>query len=491
MSDTSYLDELASKPLGARLAGYFRLSGPGYMQSAMTLGGGSVASCAALASLLGYELLWVQPVAMFLGYFILASVAKQTCHSGERSYDVFWTRLHPSLAILWAVSAFVATIIWHFPQYSLAANGAVALAEGAGLDWNARGPRMAIGAVLLLSATSVITLYHMGARGLRYYERAMMFLVWSIVISFAVVVFFTEMQWGRFFRGITGISFIQDVMDGGIDKDAVAPIVSGIAATVGINMLFLYPYTLLNKGWGKKHKELAYFDLFSGMAVPFILATGFMILAVSNTIGPAEGEVGASIAGSDQKMVRDIREIIPVLEPTFSRGLGETLGPQVARGIIGLGMMAIGFSTIITMMLCCGFVGCEMFRLPHKGKWPFIMALTPAIGVAGVVYPFPVTMAITASTLALPLMPVAVVCFIVLLNMKSYMGDERPEGLSRLLWNTVLVIAVGFLTTAAYFGMENNITKVKGLFAPTPAATATIAAPVSTAAFQPGAPNPR
>src|SRR5690606_28452955 len=98
--ESAYLDSLAKKPMGSRLWGYLKLSGPGYMQSAMSLGGGSVASCAALGSLLGYELLWVQPLAMLLGYFVLASVAKQTTHTGERPYGVFWDKLHPGLAIL-------------------------------------------------------------------------------------------------------------------------------------------------------------------------------------------------------------------------------------------------------------------------------------------------------------------------------------------------------------------------------------------------------
>jgi len=473
MDEDAVIDELAGKPLSKRVLGYFKLTGPGYMQSAMTLGGGSVASCAAFGSLLGYELLWVQPLAMLLGYFVLAGVAKQTVNSGERTYKVFWDRLHPGLAIIWGVSAFVATIIWHMPQYSLTANGVVTLSEGAGLNLDHQWGRILIGAVALPLAGYVVYLYHRGARGLHIYETAVKSLVWAIVIAFGIVVFATGVEWGRFFTGITGIDFIRDLTDAdGLDPDAVPAIVAGLAAAVGINMIFLYPYSLLNKNWGKKHKELAYFDLISGMAVPFILATGLMIIAVSNTIGPAHGEVGSILEG--EKMVRDIRDIIPVLAPTFGGPIGDPggleegvidmesvaeaypRGSALARLLIGLGITAIGFSTIITHMLAAGFIGCEMFGYTYEGRAKMWFSYLPAIMVVGVVFPFPIPLAITASTLAAPLMPLAVLCFLILMNMKSYMGDAMPKGGYRLVWNVMLAASIVIMSAGAYFALKGN-----------------------------------
>ena len=58
-------------------------------------------------------------------------------------------------------------------------------------------------------------------------------------------------------------------------------------------------------------------------------------------------------------------------------------------------------------------------------------------------------------------MPVAVICFIVLLNRKSYMGDERPEGLIRLLWNVALWFAVVFMIGAAWLALQQNWTDLQ------------------------------
>jgi len=441
MDERQQLQDLTTKPVLGRIAGYARLSGPGYLQSAMTLGGGSVASCVVLGSLASYKFLWVQPLAILLGYFVLASIAKQTCNTEARPYKVFWERLHPSLAIIWGGSAFLATIMWHIPQYSLTANGVVELASGAGLNLDSTPGRVGIGAVVLLAACAVVYLYNSGAKGLRFYENAIKFLVWSIVVAFGYVAVRTGIQWDRLLTGITGIAFIQDLRAGTFDERAIAPIVGGLAAAVGINMIFLYPYSLLNRKWGKEHKELAYFDLMSGMVIPFLIATTFMVIAVANTIGPADDTQAASA-------VRDLREIVPVLAQTF----GETQ----ALLLIGFGLTAIGFSTIVTHMLATGFIGCEMFGYDPESRAKWAFSLVPAIGVIGVLIKFPWFLAITASTLAAPLMPVTVICFLILLNRKTYMGDQTPAGGYRLLWNGMLIASIVIMSVAASFGLKAN-----------------------------------
>jgi len=53
-----------SGPL-AKAKVFSKLSGPGWLQSAITLGGGSLASGLFLGVIGGYEMLWVQWMAMF------------------------------------------------------------------------------------------------------------------------------------------------------------------------------------------------------------------------------------------------------------------------------------------------------------------------------------------------------------------------------------------------------------------------------------------
>lgn len=452
MDEKAYLTALQSQPLGRRLAGYLKLTGPGYMQSAMTLGGGTIASCVLMGSLLGYKMLWVQPIAILLGVCVLGAVAKITTLTQEKPYLSFWNRLHPGMALCWGISSFVATILWHIPQYGLTANGAIVLGEGAGISLDSTPGRIGIGVVVLAAASAIVYLYQTGAKGLKYYELLVKVLVWSIVGAFAIAAFASGIDWKELLLGVSGISFAQMVSaHGGIPPEVIPPMVAALAAAVGINMIFLYPYSLLNKEWGPEHKELAYFDLVSGMMVPFLVATGFMTVAVANTIGPEGAALGES--------VKDMREILPVLSGT--------LGGSGASFIIGLGMFAVGFSTIITHMLACGFIGCELFGLDAKDPRKFLFALAPAVGVVGVMIKFPFWAAVTASVMAAPLMPITVLGFLILLNLKSFMGANTPHGAKGLFHNAMLLTSICVLSIGAYFSLYPIVT---GFFAPEPAA---------------------
>ena len=71
------LRRLDGEPLLPRLRGFARMIGPGYLQSAMTLGGGTATAALFSGALFGYELLWVAPLAMALGVLMLAAISHQ------------------------------------------------------------------------------------------------------------------------------------------------------------------------------------------------------------------------------------------------------------------------------------------------------------------------------------------------------------------------------------------------------------------------------
>ena len=192
MTESEELERIATLPFYKRIPAYFKYTGPGFLQSAMTLGGGTAGACLMSGSLYGYKLLWVPPVAMLLGIIVMSAVAYQTLETGERPYRAFWKRLHPSLALLWALSALIATVIWHFPQYGLATNAVVDTATALGLG---EPNRWLIAIPLLLLATFISWRYSAGTKGLKLYETVIKLMVWCIVLAFAVVAFSTTIRW--------------------------------------------------------------------------------------------------------------------------------------------------------------------------------------------------------------------------------------------------------------------------------------------------------
>jgi Mn2+/Fe2+ NRAMP family transporter len=116
------LDQLAQGPLLPRLRGYLSLSGPGYLQSALTLGAGTATASLFSGAVFGYQLLWVAPLSMALGVIVLAAVAHQTLSTGLRPLPAMRRHAGKGYAWLWAASSLLASVVWHIPQYNLAAN---------------------------------------------------------------------------------------------------------------------------------------------------------------------------------------------------------------------------------------------------------------------------------------------------------------------------------------------------------------------------------
>jgi len=429
MTENDELERIAGLPFYKRIPAYFRYSGPGFLQSAMTLGGGTAAACLLSGSLYGYKLLWVQPVAMLLGVVVMSAIAHQTLETGERPYRVFWTRLHPALALLWALSALVATVIWHFPQYSLATNAVTDTVTALG----APVPNRWLIAIPLLVFVVLISWgYSAGKRGIRIYEAVIKVMVWGIVLAFAVVALSTTTQWHEVLKGFFGFYIPFD------DPQGMMVLIGGLGAAVGINMLFLYPYSLLAKGWGKKHKGLAYFDLIFGMLIPFIIATSAIIVATANALH----ESGEQAVG--------LQSVIPV----FS----SVIGVRRSALLLGCGLFAVAVSSITTHMLASGFICCEMFGKQSTG-WPYrLFSLVPAVGIAGAIMSgLPFWAAVFASSVAVMLMPAACVCFMILQNKRSYLGAARPVGVKAWLWNAGLALAILAVTAAGLTSLGNKI----------------------------------
>ena len=87
--EVAELEALEALPFMSRAGGYIRRTGPGLLQSAMTLGAGSAAASVVAGASFGYKLLWIQPVAMFLGIMMLAALGNVVLTTGERPYKAF------------------------------------------------------------------------------------------------------------------------------------------------------------------------------------------------------------------------------------------------------------------------------------------------------------------------------------------------------------------------------------------------------------------
>jgi len=407
------LREIDARPRAwRRWRGYWSLSGPGWVQSALTLGAGSAGSSIFAGAVFGYKLLWVQPVAMFLGVAMFAAIGHQTLTTEARPYDVFRKKLHPALAVSWGAVVLLASIVFQFPQYSLGVSVARDIFDVAGLAI----PRGPIALALLVAATALCWSYGRGSRrAVRLFERALKYLVLLMAFFFLLVVVKTGIDVKAMVNGFLGFHIPRD-------REGMTIVLGALGAAIGVNMTFLYPYTLLARGWGRDHRGLKDFDLATSMFIPFIVTSSLVVIACANTL---------HVQGI---RVRDAVDAAHALAPVA--------GVTVGRVVFSLGVLGMCFTTLAIEMVICGFVLSEMLGFEPRG-WRYRAAtMTANIGLMGAFAPTPFWLPVLASSIALVMLPIAYVGFFILQNKKSYLGEAVPRGPKGTLWNVVLALAI-------------------------------------------------
>lgn len=510
-SDRQLLLDAQQQGTGPTVLAYVRLSGPGWLQSAITLGGGSLAGALFLGVLGGTSLLWLQLVAILMGVVMLSAISYVTLSTGERPFRAINEHINPLLGWSWLIATCMANMIWCMPQFSLCY---------AALQKNLVGDRisdtletkLAVSAVILLATGIAVILNSRHGIAAKIFDLFLKALIGMIVVCFFGVVFYLGMHghlnWPAVFAG-----FVPDISAWWRPAGELAPLVAslpenlqvywtdlvvkeqravmiGAAATaVGINMTFLMPYAMLNRGWDKPFRGLARFDLCTGMAIPYVLVTSCVVIASAATfhttvhekllssdpvvmmqspgfagaqpvlaarVAFEVGEDNYAAAGENERMLliaglpeaekRIASSLVRRNAFELSQALAPLLGERNANLVFGLGIFGMGFSTIIILMLINGYAFCEMLGRPQGGI-PHVVGCLIA-GLFGAAWPLiwdgpaKLWLAILTSSFGMMLLPIAYFAFFMMMNSRSLLGKEKPTGASMVIWNVLMGISV-------------------------------------------------
>lgn len=342
---------------------YLSLSGPGFLQSAITLGGGSLAGSLYLGVLSGTSMLWVQPLAMLLGIIMLCAIAYVTLSTGRRPFEAINTEVNPVFGWGWALAAFVANMVWVMPQYTLAVGVFRQNLLPGIFGENGVFPDTVSNLILVsvIFAVALVVTWNYGRPGVgvKLFEFLVKLMVGFIVLAFIGVVIRLSLQpdalnWGEIFRGfipnpgmiLRPAEGFQSLLahippdfasywEGVIVSDQRGVIVATAATAVGINMTFLFGYSLLRRRWGKEFRGFVKFDLGTGMLIPFLIATGCVVIAAASQfhLAPQPGLMDqAELAQIQQELGAEVREMPEAI--TASKGqLGEYRNLLVGRAI--------------------------------------------------------------------------------------------------------------------------------------------------------------
>ena len=294
--DRAALASVEGKGFFSKLGVFTKLSGPGWLQSAITLGGGSLAGSLYIGVIGGYDMLWLQPLMMILGIVMLSAIAYVTLSTGEKPFHAINKHVNPVLGWGWLFAAMIANLVWAMPQFSL---GTAALQQNLGLELS----NEVCTAILFVIAAVVIWFYDAGGWGIKLFEILLKILVAFIVLAFFAVVIALATN-GQLDGGAVLGGFIPDFSLLSEPAEQLRPyieassnskywtdqvvsiqkntMIAAAATAVGINMTFLLPYSMLRKGWDKTFRGLATFDLSTGLFIPFVLATSCVVIAAAS-----------------------------------------------------------------------------------------------------------------------------------------------------------------------------------------------------------------
>jgi len=138
----------------------------------------------------------------------------------------------------------------------------------------------------------------------------------------------------------------------------------------------------------------------------------------------------------------------------LSKSLSPLLGETTANTVFGIGVLGMGFSSIIILMLINGYAFCEMFGKEQGGSQHVIGCLIAGIvGASWWVFwdgDAKMWLAILVSAFGMMLLPIAYSTFMLMMNSTKILGDEKPTGGRMTMWNVLMGISVlGAVAAAA------------------------------------------
>ena len=521
LREREMLSEARARGLGATIATYVKLSGPGWLQSAITLGGGSLAGSLYLGVIGGYDFLWLQPLMMVLGVVMLAAIAYVTLSTGQRPFESINTHVSPVLGWGWLVAAMMANLVWAMPQFSL---GTAALQQNLFpelLGGNAGKFLCVLG--LFLVASVVVWFYDSAGVGMKVFDWVLKAMVGLVVVSFFGVVTAMSLEgildWGQILKGFVPqfgllwrpVADLQPFIEASGNPDywtqAILAtqrerMIAAAATAVGINMTFLLPYSMLRKGWDSGFRGLATFDLSTGLFIPFLLATSCVVIAAasqfharfdaaevekpaveiagefrSNLEKRLSAEMGAdALAALEPEAVNAAidglpmadRQLAVMLVKRDAFDLAKSLENLFGEGgltqrIFGVGVLGMALSTIIILMVINGFCVTEMTQRDGDRVVQRLGAVLPGI-VGGLGFlavwgdkQAQFWLAVPTSNFGMALLPIAYVTFFLMMNNRSLLGDAMPRGVFRLFANVVMLLAIVVSAVGAGMSIYGNL----------------------------------
>lgn len=428
-AERAALERIERRPPVLRFWGRIKLSGPGFMDSALTLGAGTLTAAMLSGAAFGYRTMWLLWLSMGLGLFMMAAMARFTCRGGFRIIRI--QNRHHGWAVGSLLTALVGTaavaVIFNYGQYSLGTHLIESLTPMLGFSF----PRQWNWIVFMAVTSGLILSYgRRGRRGIAAVETFMKAGIGIMLLSFGACLILVGVDWGGLFRGM----FVPWLPRGAEGLDLF---IASSAAAIGVMDWIFFHYTGLARGWGRRHERQARFDIFVGLFIPFIVVNYLVMAVFAATLHRAGG-------------------LHPESAPELAQALMPLLGPTWSQILFYVGFLAVPVTTTVGMSLACAMAVHEAFGWEadvRSWRWK-AAALLPQIGFLAVWYPRPVWLVIAIGAFLSLTNNVVGWSMYLLLNDRRVLGKDRSRS---YLWNLGILLQITLLNAIAILYVFNRL----------------------------------
>ncbi len=419
--------QLRQKSIFTRLLTYLRLGGPGFIGAALTLGAGTLTAAMLSGALFGYKTLWISWVAIGSGLFMMAAMGRFATKAQVPIIQLQVKR--HGWFIGKVLTAFLGLVcvatVFNFGQVALGTELVAELSRAVGFEF----PRTWNWPLYGLLTAWIALSYGRSRRGVYLVEGFMKAGLLVMLLCFAACLFVVGIDWRAALHGF----FVPWLPSGAAGIDLF---IASSAAAIGVMDWVFFNYAGLSKGWGPKHEPIARADIFTGLAIPFLLVN-FVVVSV----------FAATLFGKDD---------IPSTAIGLSSALIPLLGETGAKFAFLIGFLAVPITTTVAMSIACAIGLHEIFGWKpdvRSVRWKLCI-LVPQVALLGAWLPSPILLIIViAAFLSLSNNIVGWSLFL-LLNDKNAIGEHRSRS---YVWNLGILIQVTLLNGVAIMWVFNRM----------------------------------
>ncbi len=374
LKEKAYLIELKKKPPIEKFLGYCRLSGPGFMNAAFTLGAGSFASSVTLGAAYGYDMLWVPLYSFAFGIFMLALAARFVTASDMdviKAQDKFHGKFIGSFAT-GLVACFIASIVFNFGQYALGSDALTSMFA----ILNLNVPKNISWIILVAVSVPLSLMYGSGEnpKAVRIVENSMKIMIGIMLVVFGAVICVTGIDFPAMIKGL-----LLPKLPSGID--GIVTLIASLTATIGVMDWVLFNNGMESRGYSEEHETLGRFDSVFGGLLPVTLVLSLVTIAFAEAFAGKEG-----IPTTSKELCDALVGVIPSV--------------WIQAGFY-IGIIALVCSSMIGLSITCAtsFYQCTNVKRDPKAWYHPIVVLAPQIGFLGAFFGKPVAIVVAVAAM--------------------------------------------------------------------------------------------